>query len=177
MLFSCRKHIFKISHKPLIFSRISIMSCFTASGNFTAKECILISSSLDFKVMNHNHDNFGRLFCIDNLLNNCPIRFINIYCPNNPLERGMFIKRLDTVLSTSKDIVMGGDFNCVKRDFDIQDPFRVNFPNKVLYTWSGRGIYCRLDRFYISKKLIPYFSNMSTISYPFVGSLHCLYGT
>ena len=191
VVFLQETHIQNFSQASNIFKNFNYES-FHSFGEFHSKGVsILISSSLDVKVMNHHHDNLGRLFCIDILLNNFPIRLINVYCPNNPLERRLFIKRLDTVLSTSKDIVMGGDFNCVentqvdkniyneslgtagrneifdlKRDFDIHDPFRVNFPNKVLYTWSGRGIYCRLDRFYISKKLIPYFSNMSTVSYP-----------
>ena len=114
VVFLQETHIQNFSQASNIFKNFNYES-FHSFGEFHSKGVsILISSSLDFKVMNHHHDNLGRLFGIDILLNNFPIRLINVYCPNNPLERRMFIKRLDTVLSTSKDIVMGGDFNCVE---------------------------------------------------------------
>ena len=41
----------------------------------------------------------------------------------------------------------------MKNDFDLFDPYRYLYPNKVEYSWSHMGISCRLDRFYLSSIL------------------------
>lgn len=38
-------------------------------------------------------------------------------------------------------------------DFRLVDAFRVLFPQRRAYTWSSRGVSCRLDRFYVSECL------------------------
>ena len=105
-------------------------------------------------------------------------------------ERGDFIKRLDYILATSKSILLGGDFNFVenthidknihddsfgtagrkeiiniKNDFDLCDPFRSKHPQKRIFTWSGRGVYSRLDRFYMSKTLLSFYKKPSLVTF------------
>ena len=105
---------------------------------------------------------------------------------------------LFSMISTSRSIILAGDFNFVedttldkniendalgtggrkeiislKNDFNLVDPFRIRYPKRKIYTWSGRGIYSRLDRFYISKSLLDNTGNMDLIHFP--NSDHCLF--
>ena len=151
---------------------------------------ILVKSTLEYKLIKFHHDYEGRLCYIDISFHDFPMRIINVYCPNNGRERRDFIKSLDFILATSKSILLGGDYNFVenthidknihddslgtagrkeiinlKNDFDLCDPFRSKHPEKRIFTWSGRGVYSRLDRFYMSKTLLPFYKKPSLVTF------------
>ena len=81
---------------------------------------------------------------------------------------------------TSKEIILGGDFNCIenleldkmggnlerasggannllklKNDFFLVDAFRKKYPKKKECSWRGGPVHVRLDRFYISDSFMP----------------------
>ncbi|XP_057447788.1 uncharacterized protein LOC130739495 [Lotus japonicus] len=105
----------------------------------------------------------------------------NLYCPNDSAEREAFFLRVEEFLaSLNCSFVLGGDFNSTlnsgeRRGMqDIIDPAFQNFVmglnladlplSNTDFTWySSRngGIWCRLDRWLISKDSMVFFEGVS----------------
>ena len=60
-----------------------------------------------------NFDFDGRFLILDLNINDVDFRFMNIYPPNNSVERKTFINNLAKHLVTKRHLVLGGDFNFV----------------------------------------------------------------
>ena len=189
ILFLQETHIIDINQSNSVFRGFNYKVFNSFGEPHSCGVSILVSLSINCEFIHLYHDRAGRIVYIDITLDGHPLRLINIYGPNNPKERRIFINRFEQLLSVNKPILLGGDFNFVesatldknndnislgghreinsiKKDFDIIVPFRTRFPSKRAYTWSGRGVYCRLDRFYISKKLLDSVYGMDFINYP-----------
>ena len=110
-------------------------------------------------------------------------RCINVYAPNNEYERVKFISALPSIRTDSDEedtyieTILGGDFNCVMTDvldrkncnsnqdvgqvdvknimdtFELEDVWRRRNPDKLSYTWEGRGKSSRIDYWIISKSI------------------------
>ena len=140
---------------------------------------IFIRRDFECAVNKFYSDMLGRFIYVDVNIDGFDFRLVNVYAPNVPRERKDFFNELYGVLLCSKEIVLGGDFNCVGnlrldkmggnrergkdgwdelsclvKDFDLVDSFRHLFPGKKEYTWSSRGVSCRLDRIYVSRKIV-----------------------
>ena len=140
---------------------------------------ILFSPTVNIHIDTYNYDYEGRIICADITLSNTKLRLLNVYAPNIPCERRIFIKNLHAYLITSREIIMGGDWNCVenlsldklggdiyrgndganeliqlKQDFFLKDIFRTRYPKRKLFSFRKGPIHVRLDRFYISDTLI-----------------------
>ena len=139
---------------------------------------ILISKHLDCRIVNFSFDSFGRYVYVDISLNDFDIRIISVYAPNNEKERKSFFQDIYPIFLSKKEIILGGDFNCVSdltldkkggninrgnigweqlfcilKDFNLIDPFRKKYPCIKEFTWFSQTACCRLDRFYISNVL------------------------
>lgn len=127
----------------------------------------------------------GRLLIVRAEIEDSVFCFVNIYAPNNGIERiGFYTLLKDELLKYHQDhIIIGGDFNCtidftidrigeephpqssqtlntvIHLDLDLLDTFRVKHPQSRQFTWvrvrNNRVCAARLDRFYISKTLSP----------------------
>ena len=147
---------------------------------------IRFSPVINLKIESFNYDFEGRILCADVNLLNTKLRLINIYAPNNARERRQFIKDLQAYLITSREIIMGGDWNCIenlpldkmggnmdrgsdgaeelfhlKQDFYLKDSFRVKYSKKKQYSFRRGPIHVRLDRFCISDSLIPWLKDVT----------------
>ena len=112
-------------------------------------------------------------------LGDSKLRLVNVYLPNIEAERKVFINGLQGYLMTSREIILGGDFNFVedlnldkmggnldrgdigsdnmsvlKRDFYLVDAFRTKYRRKREFSFRAGPIHCRLDRFYVSDTLL-----------------------
>ena len=143
---------------------------------------IILSPHLNFELGNFDFDFEGRFLILDLTINDVDFRFINIYAPNNSVERKTFINNLAKYLVTKRNLVLGGDFNFVDsisldkkggdtkagdigkvemkalcNDFSLIDSFRALYNSKREFTWEGlceRGkVLCRLDTFYIDSNI------------------------
>ena len=146
---------------------------------------ILFSSNLNFKLESFNYDFEGRVICADITLVNTKLRLINVYTPNIPSERRQFIKNLQAYLITSREIILGGDWNCIedlsldkmagdehrgtdgakellqlRNDFYLKDVFRVKYPKQRQFSYRKGPIHVRLDRFYMSDSLLPWIKDI-----------------
>ena len=74
---------------------------------------IILSPHLNFELGNFDFDFEGRFLILDLIINDVDFRFINIYAPNNSVERKTFINNLAKYLVTKRNLVLGGDFNFV----------------------------------------------------------------
>ena len=141
---------------------------------------ILFSSTLNFELESFNYDFEGRVICADITLVNTKLRLINVYTPNIPSERRQFIKNLQAYLITSREIIMGGYWNCIedlsldkmagdehrgfdgakellqlRNDFYLKDMFRIKYPKQCQFSYRKGPINVRLDRFYMYDSLLP----------------------
>ena len=159
---------------------------------------IILNSVLNYKVSSFDFDFNGRFLVLDLEINNIGYRLINVYMPKSNSERREFISKLSAFCNTSRNVILGGDFNFVenlqldkkggnigfgdvgkveigllKSDFHLVDIYRQKNSKERQFTWeggSGHGkIQCRLDRFYISAKLCDKVS--SVVHVPVVHSI------
>ena len=114
-------------------------------------------------------------------------------------DRKEFIQKLKNLFNINRQIILGGDFNCVentildkiggnplrpslggkecvklRKDFKLADAFRKLYPNDKCFTFSNNNnncpIFSRLDRFYVSTNLMPLV--LKVFVYPCVLSDH-----
>ncbi|MES9882662.1 MAG: reverse transcriptase domain-containing protein [Sedimenticola sp.] len=152
----------------------------------TSRSCgvgILLSDNLSYTLEKYEYDFDGRFLFIDIKIGEIPYRIINIYAPNKEKDRKEYFLNLSQFLVANRNIIVGGDFNCVENsrkdkfgrdsnpdfgttgskelktltnDFQITDSFRKLNPNMIASTWhaAGKQIHARLDRFYISNNML-----------------------
>ena len=169
------------------FSKDFDGKCYWSFGSTRARGVgIMLSSTLDYKYINNTYDFEGRVACVDIDIGASKLRLINVYCPNNEVDRKEFLSNLQAYLVTSREIILGGDFNFVenpqldkmggnlergtighkeiellKKDFYLVDAFRRKYPKRKEYSFRIGPVHCRLDRFYISDTLIQWVNKIN----------------
>ena len=156
-------------------------------SNYSRGVGMLIAKDLDYSLVNKQHDTDGRICCIDIDMGANQYRLLNIYAPNDPGERKMFIENLEQYFVVGRECLLGGDFNFVedlridkiggnsrsgdigskqmrslRDDFFLIDAFRSKWPNKKRYSWRQGAIHERLDRWYIPDHMIQW---VDTVKY------------
>ena len=152
---------------------------YTSNGTRNSRGvAIYLNNFLNYSVKNITKDFEGRLISLDIDIGENKWRLINVYVPNVPADRNTFLNNLSNYLVTTRDIILGGDFNFVedrrldrlggvsnradngivaiqnlKKDFFLVDAFRILYKNKKEYTFRKADFHARLDRFYISQSL------------------------
>jgi exonuclease III len=141
--------------------------------------CAIFIFSNDVSYSKFEYDLDGRLIFVDVDIRGLMLRLINIYAPSKEADRRAFLQSLYTNFNTSRQLILGGDFNCIMnskldkiggnpmngfigtdevfslcQDFSLVDCFRTFYPNAVLTTWHSKSVHSRLDRFYVSKSLL-----------------------
>lgn len=171
----------------------SIETYFKAKAiwSFSSQKCtgvaiLFFSETIKIDFLKFDLD--GRLILVDISVSDQKFRFINVYAPADDNNRVTFLSDIYMYLSTSRKIILGGDFNCIlnakhdkvggnpKRgligskeiislcsDFNLIDPYRSKYPNSITTTRHSLDVHTRLDHFYISKSLDKYVSNVLVI--------------
>ena len=132
----------------------------------------LVSRRLDATCALVLSDPAGRLCVLDVTIKDKAFRLIGVLGPNATSELPAFFRRIKPYVIPSKRVILVGDWNAVLdpnlyssagtntlgaryfRDFverlDLVDKFRERHPNKIAWTWTGRGasaqLYSYLDR-------------------------------
>ena len=152
-------------------------------SNLTCGVGILINGKKNITVIDYKKDLSGRILNIKIQYKNQKIQVIAVYAPATPYLRENFYQNLKNYIFDDTPTIMGGDFNMVecpnkdrkggtpshihkqglvqlqylKRDFDLEDKWRIENEKKREYTWISRKqtdhIQSRLDRFYISRNI------------------------
>lgn len=110
-----------------------------------------------------------RLLYIDVKLNGTPFCILNVYCPPDLKERKEILKDIDSILICGREVIMGGDFNCIIakedrksittikldsssvdlmdiiKDFKLTDVFRSQNPNNAGFTWPNGFSFSCID--------------------------------
>jgi exonuclease III len=140
----------------------------------------LFSKRLQPVIGNIYQDNDGRVFKLECALADIKLTLINVYCPNDHVERKIFLENLTHHIPKGHYVVLGGDFNFVEnpaldktggRDrngassrpllqnilikSELRDIFRSLNPDTRSFTYFSHSaqVQSRLDRFYVSDKL------------------------
>ncbi|KAJ8028516.1 hypothetical protein HOLleu_30774 [Holothuria leucospilota] len=157
---------------------------------------VLIRRDSDIEVLNDICHVDGRTLQIDCAIDDQVISIVNVYSPHLASERKAFFIDLYQILSCiSNPCILAGDFNTVinskldrypgvprpdpsrkylvkiMNDFNLLDVWREqNPPPKIAFTRTGNATTgrtaSRIDRFLISKSLLPNTSRSSIIPYP-----------
>ena len=116
---------------------------------------ILFNPTMNMSIENTHYDYEGHIIYADIILAGVKLRLINVYAPNIPSERLTFLDNLQGYLITSREIILGGEWNCVenlkldkiggdlhrgsddvdafikrKQDFYLKDVFRAKYLKK-----------------------------------------------
>ena len=147
----------------------------------------LISRRLDALVLS---DPAGRLCILDVTIKDKAFRLIGVYGPNITSELPTFFRRIEPYVVPSKRVILVGDWNAVLdpnldrgaitagtntldaryfHDFvqrlDLVGKFRERHPNKLAWTWTGRGasgqLYSYLDRVLLKRVDLDYLGGPS----------------
>ena len=143
---------------------------------------ILISKQFQCKVISTHRDKDGRLLLVNLEYKNNIYSFCNIYCPNDVNDRIDFLENMHVFIvanALSKNVFLGGDFNCVtskndrvsgildkssntldklKTNLKLSDCWRYHNKDKKEYSYidpSPRGSNSRIDQWLISDTLLP----------------------
>ena len=160
---------------------------FWSFGTNRARGCgILLAKDLDYTFVAQQHDSDGRLVVVDIDMNGHQYRLINVYAPNNPAERRIFLNRLEVYLAVGRDCVIGGDWNFVedvnldrqgistyvgdagkkemkslRDDFFLIDAFRARQPNCKKFSFRTGASSGRLDRWYVADHMRPWLDSVT----------------
>ena len=176
-------HITDIQQVKDIEDLLNVKAFFSFGTNMSCGVGILINKNIDFTVYSFRHDDVGRVISVDVKIKEKEYRLISIYAPNVPTARVTFLESIENYLSGKRNIILGGDFNFVEdttldkaggnpsigtagryammdisSNFDLVDPHRQLHPTKSFYSYfsANEKVFTRIDRFYISKDLIPF---------------------
>lgn len=121
----------------------------------------------------------GRVLCVDLSYYNIHLRVINVYCPVELQERLKLLNVLQPLLVCNREVILGGDFNClldkkdklttssvkldsssetlknIINDLRLVDTYRSKHPKSPGYTWSNGRTHSRIDFLLTSKGLQP----------------------
>lgn len=184
IVFLQESHVDTISLANSLKTKFGCEAYWSLGTNRSSGVGILIFPNFDYKIEKFEFDLSGRFLFVDLLIENIPFRLINIYAPNKELDRKEFFNDLTKYVVCNKNVILGGDFNCILNskydkigtganlnygcvgskelielcnDFSLVDVFRNLNPHMFATTWHApltKDIHVRLDRFYISKYLV-----------------------
>ena len=150
----------------------------------------LISRHLDATCALVLSDPAGRLCVLDITIKDKAFRQIGVYGPNVTSELPAFFRRIEPYVVLSKRVILVGDWNAVLdpnldggaisastnpldaryfcdfvEQLDLVDKFRERHPNKIAWTWIGRGasaqLYSYLDRVLVKRVDLDYLGGPS----------------
>lgn len=131
-----------------------------------------------FNIQRVQHVISGRLLCVDVIWNNVSIRIINVYCQAKLSDRLETLKAIQPLILCGKEVVLGGDFNClidtndrlttsivkldsssetiknIIKDFRLTDTFRTKNPTRPGYTWTNGRTHSRIDFIFTTRGLL-----------------------
>lgn len=152
--------------------------------------CILFNNDFEYKIIKSKHDMNGNFIVVDLEIEGKRLTLINLYGPNEDSPE-FYIKLAEIIEEYDNDtLIMCGDFNLVqdqhldtynyvninnpkakdcvltmKEDFNLTDPFRELYNQKIRYTWRKTNPVkqARLDFFLISDGLMPSINNIDIL--------------
>ncbi|XP_064475613.1 uncharacterized protein LOC135389501 [Ornithodoros turicata] len=160
--------------------RISVKGYFSFGSTRARGAAIVFRNTFRGQVARHCFDYEGRVVSVDVSVNGKDIRLVSVYAPTDHQERNEFFRGLDPYLMGKRDILVGGDFNCVLDD--VRDrvggtprhqPWKAKELRRLLratnltdawnqlhgvtpgFTFCFRERQVRLDRFYVTQTVSP----------------------
>ena len=184
ILFIQETHVDNMSLGNVLKQKFNCEAFWSFGTNRSTGVTTFIFPHCDSKIEKFDTDMDGRFLLIDLQINSIPFRLINIYAPNNEKDRKYFFNNISKYLVTSRNLIFGGDFNCILNtrydkigkganpqfghvgskelsnlcnNYNLIDIFRHFNPHKYATTWHApisKDIHTRLDRFYVSDSLV-----------------------
>lgn len=141
----------------------------------------------------------GRILCVDIEGNGARLRVINIYCPSDLQDRLLTIQTLQTLIFCGREVVIGGDFNCIVnrgdrsstsvttvrldasshmlanliKDCNLTDAFMCKNPPTPGYTWTNGRNFSRIDFLLTTPGLKPLTCSVTPVPFSDHSKLTC----
>ena len=155
--------------------------------------CILFKNRLDYDIISSHTCNEGRILLINIVMHNKEYCLVNIYAPNNLVERGKFFDKCKLFIHRhareNSNLLIGGDFNtvlnkedrmslkadtCIKTlnsfmtSMSLTDIWKATNPRKIKYTYidPNNQSSSRIDFWLISNTLEPKCNTCDIVSNP-----------
>ena len=203
VIFLQETHVDSMSLANSLKYKYNCEAFWSLGSNRSSGVGILIFNHLNFTVEKFEFDLNGRFLFLDLLIENVPFRLMNVYAPNKECHRKEFFNDLSKYVVCNRNIIMGGDYNCILNpkydklgkganldygtvgskeltslcnDYSLVDIFRHLYPYRYATTWhspASKDIHTRLDRFYISRHLVDKETKFEF--YPFASSDHDIF--
>ena len=150
----------------------------TSNSVHSRDVCVMFRRDLNYKVIDIHRCDSGRMLLINLDINGDTYTIVNVYSPNDLKQRIAFIENLGKCIDQKalnvKNLLIGGDFNCVnseidrtnkrtdkstgtltefKSKYDLIDVWRKLHPDQRSFTFidpSDRGYSSRIDFFLCS---------------------------
>ena len=121
----------------------------------------------------------GRVLLVDVEGKGAKFRIINIYCPTETQDRTTILQAIQTLTHCGKEVIVGGDFNCILdvadrrstssvkldasshlllniiKDCKLVDAYRLRNPSTPGYTWTNGRTFSRIDFLFTTPGVIP----------------------
>jgi len=170
-------HVGDDMERELFKKQWSGPSYWSVGSRTTAGVGILVNQRLDYVFKHIAYDTHMRTITLDCEVASQPITIINVYCPNKDRERNDFLEQLNDKVTSNKNYIIPGDFNCVE-DVELYkrggvdhnyskdqlndlraigcltDAFRFAHPGVRSYTFHDviHDVSTRIDRVYVSDR-------------------------
>ena len=161
--------------------------------NLSKGVSVLFNKSHTFNINSVTDFVDGRATSIKLTFNDQKIQIVNIYAPNNSVDRKRFNINVSTILDNDYIHILGGDFNCsqnnqkdrdpkqsnkdqglkelddiiMMKQYSLEDIYRKRYPNKNAFTFSRGNSRSQIDYFLTSAMLDGYIKDTSVIHFPF----------
>ena len=152
---------------------------------------VLFNKNVAFILLAKDNIEDGRVISLRIEINDHRIQIINIYAPNNFVERKRFYQNMRTGFDDEYAHILAGDFNCTQdntidrkpksnqndqvfqeldsilKQFSLEDIFHKRYPRKHAYTFTRGLSKFRIYYFCISTLLDCYMDDASIHYFPF----------
>ena len=158
-------------------SEWGLQSLWSPGSSHSKGVAVLFNPSNKYNIVNEVIDVNGRFITFELLIGEDKYNFINIYAPNNGLERIKFFNELNSWVKLDSQTLVGGDYNCtldtgkdrlncsekidigqidlkyIMQSKSLEDVWRRRFPEKQIFSWTRGNKFSRLDFWLVSESL------------------------
>lgn len=176
-------------HEAKVFeSRIGVKGVFSFGSSRSRGVAVVFTRRFQGRVTRQTYDYDGRIVSVDVCVRGKDLRLVTVYAPTEYQERNIFFRQLDPYLMGKRDIILGGDFNCVLDDVrdrtggthrnqpwksaelrrllkarELEDAWTYKHGATPGFTFSAGARHVRLDRYYLSKSVLSFLRDCSVV--------------
>lgn len=172
-------------------------SVWSGDNNNRASGVAILFNSKLFHIQRVERVIDGRLLLVDIEGKGAKFRIINIYCPTETQDRQMVLQAIRTLTHCGREVIIGGDFNCIVdiadkrststvkldssshtllniiKDGKLVDAYRRTNPSTPGYTWTNGRTFSRIDFLFTTSGVTPLTCTIEPVPFSDHHKLNC----